>query len=227
MIEGIIIAQGADKCAPLLTEKVLPYMTERMRARYDGLNFIPTHALIATFSYPYSDDDNGVALYKRGEDYVEFNKHILENAVKVLQALYTENNFYASGNAYPLPAVHAARLSGLGFIGAHGMLITEEHGSFITIGAILTDLPVREGTDGGYCSRCGACITACPVNALTLTETERHFDKEKCLAFITGKKEKTPEDITLLEKHKRVVGCDYCQLACKWNARKCGMLINQ
>jgi epoxyqueuosine reductase len=193
-------------------------MTARMERRLSELDFAPKWALAAIFPYPASRTPGSVALYARVPDYVAANLERLRRAADLLKILRPGGSFHPSGNAYPLPAVQAARMAGLGDIGAHGLLITEEYGSFVTIGAVLTDIELQAGVQGGYCGRCGRCVRSCPTGALSLTGGERAFIKERCVAYITKLKERTPPQEELLRSLGAVVGCDICQLACPRNA---------
>lgn len=66
-----------------------------------------------------------------------------------------------------------AQKAGLGQIGSHGLLITPEFGPSLRIGAVYTNIENLNMTDSNehawiqdFCSACGMCINACPVNAI-------------------------------------------------------------
>ena len=70
---------------------------------------------------------------------------------------------------YPIQA----KRSGIGWIGRHGMLITPEYGPRQRIAVVYTsieNLPITNKNEhewiGEFCSTCGACIRACPTNAI-------------------------------------------------------------
>lgn len=62
----------------------------------------------------------------------------------------------------------AATRAGLGWIGKSGQLVTEECGSAIRFGTILTDAPLDCGTpvEASRCGECRACAKACPAGAI-------------------------------------------------------------
>jgi len=66
------------------------------------------------------------------------------------------------------PHKTAAVLSGLGYIGKNGLLITEKYGSKIRLGTVLTDMPLESppvlNLDG--CGDCKICSDACPSGAI-------------------------------------------------------------
>ncbi|KPU42216.1 epoxyqueuosine reductase [Oxobacter pfennigii] len=63
----------------------------------------------------------------------------------------------------------AANLSGLGWIGKSGLLITPEYGPRVRLGTILTDmeLPGTEDIHNTDCKGCNICKIACPAMAIT------------------------------------------------------------
>lgn len=142
----------------------------------------------------------------RGGDYSE-NEARLRPACEELTALHPGHRFYVSANAYPLPAVQAARLAGLGWIGLNGLLNVPGVGSSVTIAAALTDLPLPESEAGGYCEGCALCAQNCPTGALTYQSGNRRFARELCLSH-RRQKDGLPPD------REGYYGCDICQDAC-------------
>jgi epoxyqueuosine reductase QueG len=67
-----------------------------------------------------------------------------------------------------LPHKTVATLSGMGWIGKSGLLITPEFGPRVRLGSVLTDMPLATGTPvlAGRCGNCTACIDACPAKAI-------------------------------------------------------------
>lgn len=63
---------------------------------------------------------------------------------------------------------HAAVLAGLGQLGKNTLLIHPQFGNMVSIGAILTDLPLlSDPMVAALCKKdCRACLNACPVHAL-------------------------------------------------------------
>lgn len=113
--------------------------------------------------------------------------------------------------------VAVAQRAGLGFIGRNGLLITEEYGSFVYLGEIITniqfepDQPVPNG-----CGDCTRCITGCPTGALL---GDGRMNAKKCLSYQTQTKGMMPEQYR--KKMRNVIyGCDICQLVCPYNRGK-------
>ncbi len=200
-IMKIFLRNGAIRAAPVRTDAAMAYATERMKSRFSRLPFAPTHAIVAVFAgRPY--------IGARGGDYSE-NEARLRLACDEFSGLHPEYLFYVSANAYPLPAVQAARLAGLGWIGLNGLLNVPGVGSSVTIGAVLTDLPMPVGEESGYCAQCGLCVRSCPTAALTRENGVRRFEREKCLSHRRQK-----EGLPL--SREGYYGCDICQDVCPY-----------
>ncbi len=82
----------------------------------------------------------------------------------------------------------AARLSGLGFIGKSGLLITKEFGSKVRFATVLTDMPLKSDLPiiENACNNCELCVKSCPAGAISGIiykegmSREDFFDAEKC-----------------------------------------------
>ncbi|MDA9472501.1 tRNA epoxyqueuosine(34) reductase QueG [Enterococcus sp. 5H] len=113
--------------------------------------------------------------------------------------------------------VAVAQRAGLGFIGRNGLLITEEYGSFVYLGEIVTniDFEVDEPVPFG-CGDCMRCVTACPTKALL---GDGRMNAKKCLSYQTQTKEMMPEEYRK-KMHNVIYGCDICQLVCPYNRGK-------
>ena len=96
---------------------------------------------------------------------------------------------YAKGEYRGIfPHKTGALLSGLGYIGKNGLLITEEYGPRVRFSTVLTDMPLKAQRtiikDG--CGSCEICKNACPAGAITgenyVVGSERSsvVDAKKC-----------------------------------------------
>ncbi|MCL1806728.1 MAG: 4Fe-4S binding protein [Oscillospiraceae bacterium] len=201
------ISLSAAKVAPVSVNRLLPFMTGRMKERLTALPFVPSHAVIVLF-------EGRPVIGANGGDY-SGNKAVLQQDCERLRAEHPDCHFHPSGNAWPLPAVQAARLAGLGMIGLNGLLFAPGLGFALTIGAVLTDMPLPDGVplgeNDGYCSLCGECVRQCPNGAITYQDGERGFERAKCLAHLR-QKEGAP-----LER-PGYYGCDLCQNICPMNS---------
>jgi epoxyqueuosine reductase len=108
----------------------------------------------------------------------------------------------------------AAARSGVGFYGKNTMLITRRHGSWVVLGALVTDRELEPTPQLGLdCGECRLCIDACPTGALDEPGT---LDATRCLSYWTQAPAAVPEPYRA-ELGAQVYGCDICQDVCPWN----------
>ncbi len=108
----------------------------------------------------------------------------------------------------------AAVLSGLGFVGKSGLLLSPEYGPRIRLATVLTDMPLESG--GGIiengCGKCRACVDACPAGAISgelyYGGNEPLIDVEKCSAHM-----KTYKDVG------RGAVCGICMAVCPYSKK--------
>lgn len=113
--------------------------------------------------------------------------------------------------------VAVAQRAGLGFIGRNGLLITEEYGSFVYLGEIVTNIVFEPDEPGVFgCGDCTRCVTACPTKALL---SDGRMNAQRCLSYQTQTKGLMPNEYR--KKMRNVIyGCDICQLVCPYNQWK-------
>lgn len=113
--------------------------------------------------------------------------------------------------------VAVAQRAGLGFIGRNGLLITEEYGSFVYLGEIITNIQFEPDEPKPFgCGDCTRCITHCPTGALL---GDGRMDAQKCLSYQTQTKKMMPRKYRK-QIHNVIYGCDICQLVCPYNQGK-------
>jgi len=122
-------------------------------------------------------------------------------AARVCRALTNhilQQGYYAKAYQGPyasaLNMIPAAIDAGLGELGKHGSMINREFGSSFRLSAVTTDLPLiadepdNFGADD-YCTRCEACVRACPPDAIfnskqTVRGVEKWYvDFDKCIPY--------------------------------------------
>jgi epoxyqueuosine reductase len=107
----------------------------------------------------------------------------------------------------------AAR-AGVGFYGKNTMLITRRHGSWVVLGALVTDVEIEPSPPLELdCGDCRLCIDACPTGALDEPGT---LDATRCLSYWTQAPAPIPEEYRE-PLEDMVYGCDICQDVCPWN----------
>ncbi|MCZ2391120.1 MAG: tRNA epoxyqueuosine(34) reductase QueG [Acidobacteria bacterium] len=107
--------------------------------------------------------------------------------------------------------------AGIGWLGKSTNVITMDLGSWVFLGAILTDaeLEYDDNVVADHCGSCTACIDACPTGAITEPYV---VDAAKCISYATIelRDEEMPAAIAK-NLEGWIYGCDICQDVCPWN----------
>lgn len=166
---------------------------------------------------PKSSPGNRRGIFSRsswGTDY-----HIvLEDKLKKLAAFIAEkvDNFQYKimVDTGELSDRAVAERAGIGFSGKNCSIITEEYGSFVYLGEMITNIPFQPDKPVELsCGDCRICLDACPTGALV---QGGQLDAKRCLSYLSQTKVNLPEPF----KEKlgtRLYGCDTCQLVCPYN----------
>ncbi len=209
---------GAVRWGTVSLSRLAEYCPPHMALRFDALRAVMRTAVVMAFPYFAGRAPGNISLYARGMDYYTAIGMRLSSMAACLSA-QSGRPFRPLPNAFPLPAVQAGRLAGLGFIGRNGLLICPPYGSFIFLGALVTDLDGPGGAQADYCRGCLRCVDFCPTQALSTDERGgRMFRRERCLSHLSQRKTLTDEQSALFSRHAHLVwGCDLCQLVCPEN----------
>jgi epoxyqueuosine reductase len=108
-----------------------------------------------------------------------------------------------------------AQRAGIGWIGKHTNVITQDRGSWVFLGEVLTTLelhPDRAATD--HCGSCTLCIDACPTRAIVEPYV---VDSHRCLSYLTIEHRGAFGEEFSFENW--IYGCDICQDVCPWNRK--------
>jgi epoxyqueuosine reductase len=106
--------------------------------------------------------------------------------------------------------------AGLAFYGKNTLAIVPGEGSFVALGAIVTDAELDPAEDlvPPGCGSCTLCLDACPTGALVEPGV---LDATRCISTSTQVRDPIPE-AHAVALQDRVYGCDICQDVCPWNA---------
>lgn len=162
-----------------------------------------------------SENTYKVSKYAYGQDY----HHVIKSKLRQLQEFISEKIGEVNGRAFvdsaPVLDKAWAAKSGLGWIGKHSNLLTQQVGSFYFIAELIVDLELEyDSPVTDHCGSCTACIDACPTEAIVKPYV---VDGSKCISYFTIE---LKNEIPLSVKDKFddwVFGCDVCQDVCPWN----------
>ena len=156
-----------------------------------------------------------IARYARGRDY----HNVVLKPVRKLAAWLRERGatVYAEVDAGAVMEKAWAQEAGLGWIGKNGCLIHERFGSWLLLGALVTDAELEaDAPHPDRCGDCALCLPACPTEAI---REPRYVDSARCIAYHTIEhREPIPDEIAR-RAGGRLFGCDACQDVCPWNRR--------
>src|SRR5207244_3840082 len=202
----------------------LAYVRERRDERLDPGRLVPgaRSVIVVAASYAPGPDDPqpapgelAIARYARGRDY----HNVVLKPVRKLAAWLRERGarVYAEVDAGAVLEKAWAQEAGIGWIGKNGCLIHERLGSWLLLGALVTDADlVPDHPHPDRCGECSACIPACPTGAIP---EPRYVDANRCLAYHTIEHRGPIPPELARAAGGRVFGCDACQDACPWNRR--------
>ena len=156
-----------------------------------------------------------ISKYAYGEDY----HHVIKSKLIQLQEFITEAIGDVNGRAFvdsaPVLDKAWAAKSGLGWIGKHSNLLTQQVGSFYFIAELIVDMDLEyDSPVTNHCGTCTACIDACPTQAIVEPYV---VDGSKCISYFTIElKNEIPFEFQG-KFDDWMFGCDICQDICPWN----------
>lgn len=151
-----------------------------------------------------------------GQDYHIVLRERLESLAAFIKEKNPDFTYKIMVDTGELSDGAVAERAGIGFNGKHTMIITEEFGSWVYLGEMITNLPFAPDSPvDDSCGDCRICIDACPTGAIV---SDGQLNAQKCLAFQTQTKGLLPDEFR--DKiGTRVYGCDTCQAVCPRNRR--------
>jgi epoxyqueuosine reductase len=200
----------------------MSYLTDhRAGIRSDPRNLLPGARSIICVARLYNAPASGpVSRYARTEDYHDTMRRDMVGLVNTIQAELGPFEHRVCVDTAPLLERSYARLAGLGWIGRNTCLISQELGSYVFLGEILTSLHLEFGVPApDRCGTCRRCIDACPTDALVPGGLRTELDATRCISYLTIElrgdiPEEQREGISTL-----AFGCDICQEVCPWNRK--------
>ncbi|MES1203144.1 MAG: tRNA epoxyqueuosine(34) reductase QueG, partial [Pseudomonadota bacterium] len=159
-------------------------------------------------------DRAAISQYARRRDYHDLIKSKLKQLARWL-AEESGAEVKVFVDTAPLMEKPLAQNASIGWQGKHTNLVSRQFGSWLFLGAILTDaaLPADE-PEADHCGGCRACLDICPTAAFP---APYQLDARRCIAYLTIEHEgPIPEEFRAAIGN-RVFGCDDCLAVCPWN----------
>src|SRR5690606_15743485 len=177
---GISKAEFLEEEAPRLEDWLnhnrqgnMHYMENHFDKRLDPTKLVEGAKSVVSLLLNYfpSETQNPesykLSKYAYGTDY----HFVIKDKLKQLLHYIQEEKGEVSGRAYvdsaPVLDKAWAAKSGLGWIGKHSNLLTQQVGSFYFIAELIIDLELEyDSPTTDHCGTCTACIDACPTEAI-------------------------------------------------------------
>lgn len=199
----------------------MQYMENHFDKRLDPTKLVEDSKSVISLLLNYypSEEQNEnsfkLSKYAYGTDYHFVIKDKLKTLLHCIQEEIGDVHGRAFVDSAPVLDKAWAAKSGLGWIGKHSNLLTQQVGSFYFIAELIIDLELEYDTVvTNHCGSCTACLDACPTQAITEPYV---VDGSKCISYFTIElKENMPTEF----KGKFddwMFGCDVCQDVCPWN----------
>jgi epoxyqueuosine reductase len=199
------------------------WMTRDPEQRTDPRKVFPQtrSVVVVTLNYytphEHSDNPGKVSRYAWGDDYHEVVGGKLRELRAWIEQQWPEAEGKVCVDIQPLMDKAWAVRAGLGWMGKHTNLITEEYGSWVFIGELLLNLELdyQDEPVADQCGSCTLCIDACPTSAIVEPYV---IDSNLCISHATIES-RAPELPPAVALHLEgwLYGCDICQDVCPWN----------
>jgi epoxyqueuosine reductase len=179
-----------------------------------GLNYGPEGDPLAALERP---DAGAISVYARHRDYHGVLKGKLKQLAGFLVAAArpAQADVKVFVDTAPLMEKPLAAAAGLGWQGKHTNLVSREFGSWLFLGAIVTNLDLPPDLpEADHCGQCRACLDACPTRAFP---APYRLDARRCISYLTIEHEgPIPRELRSAIGN-RIYGCDDCLAVCPWN----------
>ena len=225
---GISKAQFLEEEAPRLEKWLnknrhgqMQYMENHFDKRLDPTKLVEDSKSVISLLlnyYPEEKQNKNIfklSKYAHGNDYHFVIKDKLKSLLHFIQDEIGDVHGRAFVDSAPVLDKAWAAKSGLGWIGKHSNLLTQQVGSFYFIAELIIDLELEyDNSVTDHCGTCTACIDACPTEAITEPYV---VDGSKCISYFTIElKENIPTEFKS-KMDDWMFGCDVCQDVCPWN----------
>ena len=154
--------------------------------------------------------------YAWGDDYHNVLKSRLKILLEWIRSSSADIKGVACVDTSPVMEKVWAEKAGLGWQGKHTNLISRDYGSWLFLGEIILNIPLKYDKPfmEDLCGTCTACIDECPPGALS----EYEINSNKCISYQTIE-HRGEFDNNSIDLDSWIYGCDICQEVCPWNKK--------
>ncbi|EGV42709.1 tRNA epoxyqueuosine(34) reductase QueG [Bizionia argentinensis JUB59] len=199
----------------------MSYMENHFDKRLDPTKLVEGSKSVVSLLlnyYPEETQQNEtykLSKYAYGTDYHFVIKDKLKSLLQTIQDEIGEVGGRAFVDSAPVLDKAWASKSGLGWVGKHTLLLSQQSGSFHFIAELIIDLELEyDSITTDHCGTCTKCIDACPTNAIAEPYV---VDGSKCISYFTIElKDNIPTEFKG-QIEDWMFGCDICQDVCPWN----------
>jgi epoxyqueuosine reductase len=176
-----------------------------------GMSYAPESDPMIALDEPHR---GAISCYAQGKDYHDLVKRGL-----IVVARHLTEATGATARVFvdtaPLMEKPLAAAAGIGWQGKHTNLVSRTAGSWLFLGAILTDAKLQpDEPETDRCGSCSRCLDVCPTDAFP---APYRLDARRCIAYLTIEhRGHIPLDMRRPIAN-RVFGCDDCLAVCPWN----------
>jgi epoxyqueuosine reductase len=199
----------------------MQWIAKRQDERGDVFQYFPEVKSIISVGLNYytgraerNDEKSAISNYAWGDDYHDVLKLKLYESLKLISQKIPIENYRVCVDTSPVMDKVWAQKSGIGWIGKHTNIITQDYGSWIFIGELMLDVELDFDSEFSedLCGSCNACLDACPTDAIF---EPYKLDSNKCISYQTIEHRGDFDENINLEDW--IYGCDICQEVCPWN----------
>ncbi|MBL8548863.1 MAG: tRNA epoxyqueuosine(34) reductase QueG [Hyphomonadaceae bacterium] len=217
------VTEAGSSTPPPLTPPPLARERGNPREHPNALWAEAKSAILVGLSYAPEDNSlvlveekgNGiVSAYAARRDYHDALKGKLKHLAQWL-AKETGAALKVFVDTAPIMEKPLGERAGIGWQGKHTNLVSRTHGSWLFLGAILTEAEIEaDAPETDHCGQCTACLDICPTKAFP---APRQLDARRCIAYLTVEHKGVIAEEFRAAIGNRVFGCDDCLAVCPWN----------
>jgi epoxyqueuosine reductase len=174
-------------------------------------NYGPDHDPMENLA---ATDRANISVYARNKDYHDLIKKRLKRLARWMVEQYgCEVKVFV--DTAPVLEKPLAAQAGLGWQGKHTNMVSREHGSWVFLGEVFTDMELApDAPESDHCGNCTRCLDICPTSAFPRPYA---LDARRCISYLTIEhKGHIPEEFREAMGN-RIYGCDDCLAVCPWN----------